>query len=37
MAWVDYRKAYDMLPHSWIIKRLRLAQVAQTIIESIER
>ena len=18
MAWIDYRKAYDMLPHSWI-------------------
>ena len=20
MAWVDYKKAYDMVPHSWIIE-----------------
>ena len=37
MAWIDYRKAYDMVPHSWIIESLRLAQVAQNIIEFIER
>ena len=37
MAWVDYRKAYDMIPHSWIIENLRLAQVAQNIIVFIER
>ena len=37
MAWVDYRKAYDMVPHSWIIESLRLAQVAQNIIEFIAR
>ena len=22
MAWVDYRKTYDMVPHSWTIKSL---------------
>ena len=22
MAWIDYRKAYDMLPHSWILETL---------------
>ena len=22
MGWIDYRKAYDMLPHSWIIECL---------------
>ena len=37
MAWVDYKNAYDMVPHSWIIESLRLAQVAQNIIEFIER
>ena len=37
MAWVDYRKAYDMVPHSWIIESLRLAHVAQNIIDFIER
>ena len=20
MAWVDYKKAYDMVPHSWILE-----------------
>ena len=24
MAWIDYRKAYDMLPHSWILETLGL-------------
>ena len=28
MAWVDYKKAYDMVPHSWIIKCLDLFGVA---------
>ena len=37
MAWVDYKKAYDMVPHSWVIESLRFAQVAQNIIEFIER
>ena len=22
MAWIDYKKAYDMVPHSWIIDYL---------------
>ena len=28
MAWVDYRKAYDMVPHLWILKVLNLSKVA---------
>ena len=24
MAWIDYNKAYDMVPHSWIIECLDL-------------
>ena len=32
MAWVDYKKAYDMVPHSWIIESLKMAQVAGNII-----
>ena len=23
MAWVDYKKAYDMVPHSWIVQSLK--------------
>ena len=37
MAWVDYKKAYDMVPHSWIIESLKLAQVAQNVIAFVER
>ena len=24
MAWIDYKKAYDMVPHSWILKFLEM-------------
>ena len=24
MAWIDYKKAYDMVPHSWILKCLEM-------------
>ena len=32
MAWVDYKKAYDMVPHSWILKTLEITKVAGNII-----
>ena len=31
MLWIDYKKAYDMVPHSWIIECLYLFGVAQNI------
>ena len=31
MAWIDYKKAYDMVPHSWIIEGLNLFGVAENI------
>ena len=31
MAWIDYKKAYDMVPHSWIIKCFDLFGVAENI------
>ena len=31
MAWIDYRKAYDMIPHSWIRECLELFGVADNI------
>ena len=31
MAWIDYKKAYDMVPHSWIIVCLGLFGVAENI------
>ena len=41
MAWIDYKKAYDMVPHSWIIECLDLFGVAENVksllVNSIER
>ena len=31
MAWIDYRKAYDMVPHSWILETLELTGRAPNI------
>ena len=31
MAWTGYKKAYDMVPHSWIIECLDLFGVAENI------
>ena len=31
MAWIDYKKAFDMVPHSWIIECLDLFGVAKNI------
>ena len=37
MAWVDYKKAYDMIPHSWIIECLKMAQVPQNVTSFLQR
>lgn len=35
-AWIDYKKAYDSIPHSWIIDSLRLHGVSENIIRFME-
>ena len=39
-AWIDYRKAYDMVPHSWIVECLEMfgiaANVRQFLLSSME-
>ena len=37
MAWIDYKKAYDMVPHSWIQESLVLSGVANNVVEFIAR
>ena len=41
MVWIDYKKAYDMVPHLWIIECLDLFRVAKNIksffVNSMER
>ena len=36
MAYIDYQKAYDSVPHSWIIESLKLYKVSKTIIAFLE-
>ena len=31
MTWIDYKKAYDIVPHSWIIECLDLFVVVENI------
>ena len=31
VAWIDYRKAYDMIPHSWIKETLSIFGISQNI------
>ena len=31
MAWIDYKKAYDMVTHSWIVECLDLFGVADNV------
>ena len=31
MAWVDYKKAYDMVPHSWLMEVVEMMGVADNV------
>ena len=37
MMWFDYRKAFDSVPHSWIMKALQLAKVPEKVLNAILR
>ena len=28
MGWIDYREAYDIVPHSWIVEILSMVELA---------
>lgn len=32
IAWIDYRKAFDSVPHSWLLESMRLMGIAEEII-----
>ena len=34
--WLDYQKAFDSVPHKWLIKALELAKVPEKIITAIK-
>ena len=31
MCWIDYYEAYDIVPHSWIMKCLTMLKIANTV------
>ena len=33
-AWIDYKKAYDSVPHDWIIESLKIHKFDNTIINN---
>ena len=35
MAWIDYKKAYDILPHSWILKCVGMVGAAKNMVSII--
>ncbi|KAL7634727.1 UNVERIFIED_CONTAM: hypothetical protein RMT77_015104 [Armadillidium vulgare] len=36
MAWIDYKKAYDSVPHSWILEVLKIYKVSEKIVNFIK-
>ena len=32
MGWIDYWKAYDMVPHSWVIESLNVMGIAKNVV-----
>ena len=37
MAWIDYKKAYDMVPQSWIINCLKMYKISDEVINFIKK
>ena len=36
MAWIDYKKAFNMIPHSWLIKCLEMYGAKETTIRFLK-
>ena len=34
--WLDYQKAFDSIPHDWMIQSLRLAKIPEKLVTAIE-
>ena len=37
MAWIDYGKAFDSVPHSWILKALDLFEISSVLINFLRK
>ena len=36
MAWIEYKKAYDMVPHSWVVECLEMFGIAKNVREFLK-
>ena len=36
-AWIDYQKAFDSVPHSWIIKVMEIYKMSPTVTKFVEQ
>ena len=36
MTWIDYRKAYDSVPHSWLLEVLKMYKIADNVCNFLE-
>ena len=36
MGWIDYKKAYDMVPHRWMIEAMKMVGIADNIVNLFE-
>ena len=34
--WLDYQKAFDSIPHDWMIQSLRLPKIPEKLVATIE-
>ena len=37
ITWIDYRKAFDSIPHAWIIRVMEICKVCDVIVRFIEQ
>ena len=36
MEWTDYKEAYDMVPHGWMIEAMKMVGIADSIVNLYE-
>ena len=37
LAWIDYKKAYDMVPHSWLLQCMEKFKISDEVIALLEK
>ena len=37
MAWIGYKKTYDIVPHTWILECLKMYKISNKIVNFIEK